>query len=201
MKKIGIIGGTFNPVHIGHLILAEGAYEEYHLDTVMFLPNKLPPHKKNMKIVEEYHRVNMIKLAIQKNPHFSFSDAELKRTGFSYTSDTLQYFTQRNPNSQYYFIVGADSLNYMEEWHEPEVIFQKATILAAPRGFVDTLQIDAKIRSLHSHYHADIQKLHQPNIEISSNWIRQLKQANQSIRYYVPQEVEEYIEEHHLYQM
>jgi nicotinate-nucleotide adenylyltransferase len=200
VEKIGIMGGTFSPIHIGHLILAQGACEEYKLDKVVFLPNREPPHKSNLEVLNENHRANMVKLAIATNPCFEFSDMELNRKGFSYTSDTLQEFCKKNPNGEYYFLVGADSLDYMDKWHEPEKIFHLAHILAAPRGHLTLEEMEKKAQVLRDKYGARIDFLHQPNIEISSNYIRNLVKQGMSIQYYVTKEVEEYINEHKLYE-
>ncbi|KIR01406.1 hypothetical protein P261_00220 [Lachnospiraceae bacterium TWA4] len=200
-QKIGIMGGTFSPIHIGHLILAQGACEEYQLDKIIFLPNKEPPHKANLKIVSGKHRANMVKLAIADNPKFEFSDIELRRTtGFSYTSDTLQEFCAKKSDSGLLFLVGADSLDYIEQWHEAETIFKLSHLLAAPRGALSIEEIDKKAQYLREKYGARVSLLHQPNIEISSNHIRNLRKNHLSIHYYVTREVENYIYENHLYE-
>lgn len=197
MQKIGIIGGTFSPIHIGHLMLAQRALEEYHLDEIVFIPNGNPPHKKAS--LDASFRAEMVKLAIKDHPGFTFSDFEIRKEAFSYTSDTLAEFCSLNPDAEYYFIVGADSLDYMEQWHEPQKIFDCAVILAGPRGNLDLKQMEQKIQELKEKYNARINLLHMPNFEISSNWIRQAVKEGYSIRYYVTEEVENYIEEHGLY--
>ena len=199
IEKIGIMGGTFSPIHVGHLILAQGACEEYQLDKIVFLPNRQPPHKRGTGVLDEKHRAAMVKLAISDNAHFEFSDMELKRTGFSYTADTLQEFCKRYSGKEYYFLVGADSLDYIDQWYKPETIFQLAHILAAPRGNLTLEEMEKKAQVLRKKYGAKISLLHQPNIEISSNYIRGLIKKGMSIRYYVPKEVEEYISENGLY--
>lgn len=197
MQKIGIIGGTFSPIHIGHLMLAQRALEEYHLDEIVFIPNGNPPHKKAS--LDASFRAEMVKLAIKDHPGFTFSDLEIRKEAFSYTSDTLAKFCSLNPDAEYYFIVGADSLDYMDTWHEPQKIFDRAVILAGPRGNLDLLQMEQKIQELKARYNARISLLHMPNFEISSNWIRQAVKEGYSIQYYVTEEVKNYIEEHGLY--
>ena len=123
MKRIGIMGGTFNPIHSVHLIMAQVAYHQFHLDKVLFMPSKHPPHKDNSVIISDEHRTRMIQLAIDGNSNFEFSDLELKREVTTYTSDTLTYLTEKNPDTEYYFIIGGDSLEQLENWHKPEVIF------------------------------------------------------------------------------
>ena len=199
-QKIGIMGGTFDPIHIAHLRLAECAYEQFGLDQVLFLPAGDPPHKRNAQVLEENHRANMVKLAIAGNPHFAFSDIEIKRDGFSYTSDTLLWLSRENPDREYYFIVGADSLNYMEEWHNPQDIFDHAIILAANRDRLPEEEIDRQIDFLKKRYGARIEKMDLPNLEISSHMLRNMVANGASIRYYVPEAVGQYIEKYKLYQ-
>lgn len=199
MKKIGIMGGTFNPIHIGHLMIAQRAYEEYHLDQIVFLPNGNPPHKVQNNVLDAHHRAEMVKRAIRSHPEFVFSDFEIKSEHFSYTADTLAHFCGMNPDAAYYFIVGADSLDYMDQWHEPQGIFSRATILAAPRGNLDQEKMEEKIRELEQKFHASIKLLHLPNVAISSNWIRKNIREGYSVHYYVTDDVEDYIREHHLY--
>ncbi|MDO5410146.1 MAG: nicotinate-nucleotide adenylyltransferase [Lachnospiraceae bacterium] len=201
MKKIGIMGGTFSPIHIGHLMIAQRAYEEYDLDQIIFLPNGNPPHKADADVLDASHRSEMVKLAIKSQPRFVFSDFEIKNDTFSYTSDTLAHFCDQDRSASYYFIAGADSLDYMDKWHEPQEIFSRATILAAPRGNLDQTKMEEKILELEERFHASIKLLHLPNVAISSNWIRSNIRRGYSIHYYVPDEVEAYIKENNLYQI
>lgn len=198
-KKIGIMGGTFDPIHIAHLRLAETAHDLFHLDQVIFLPASDPPHKAGQRITGYEKRAEMVKAAIENNPHFICSDLERMRNGFSYTSETLEWFFSENPENAYYFIVGADSLFYMEEWREPEKIFRLATILAAVRGGISESQLLEKIRFLTGKYHGNIYPLKYVNLDISSRLIRELTAAGHSIRYYVPDQVLKYIHENKLY--
>lgn len=199
-RRIGIMGGTFDPIHIAHLQLAECAYEQFALEQVLFIPSGDPPHKKDVLVLEENHRANMVKLAIENNPHFAFSDIEIKRGGFSYTSDTLIWLCNEHPDQEYYFIEGADSLNYMEDWHNPQDIFDHAVILSANRDKLPEEVIDKRIDFLKGQYGARIKKLELPNLEISSSMLRELVAKGESIRYYVPESVRQYIEENNLYQ-
>ncbi len=122
-SKIGIMGGTFNPIHFAHLILAESAYEELNLDKILFMPSKKPPHKLNESIESDEHRIQMIQLAIKSNPHFDLSCVELEREGITYTADTLEELNRNYPQDEFYFIIGADSLFQIEDWWHPEQIF------------------------------------------------------------------------------
>ncbi|MCD8018329.1 MAG: nicotinate-nucleotide adenylyltransferase [Clostridiales bacterium] len=130
-RKVGIMGGTFNPIHFGHLLLAETAYHQFHLDEILFMPTKNTYYKRMKNLVSEEDRVEMIRLAIRENDHFTFSAEELDREGTTYTVDTLNDLTRKNPDCEYYFILGADSLYHIESWKEPEAIFSMAVILVA----------------------------------------------------------------------
>ncbi|MFU0827607.1 MAG: putative nicotinate-nucleotide adenylyltransferase [Lachnoclostridium sp.] len=199
MSKIGIMGGTFNPIHCAHLILAESAYEELGLDKVYFMPCKKPPHKLNENIIGDEHRVEMIKLAIQNNPHFILSCLELEREGITYTADTLKELTNDYPQDEFYFIMGADSLFHIEEWYNIEQIFQLSIIVAAIRDHASYEAIKAQIKHLKDHFNARIHLLHTPNMDISSKMIRQYIKEGKSIRYYVPDPIFDYISSHSLY--
>lgn len=120
MKKIGIMGGTFNPIHNAHLMMAQAAYEQYELDEVWFMPSKNPPHKSQSEIVSEEHRSRMVQFAIDDSKHFLFSDIELKRQGTTYTCETLAQCVEEFSDTRFYFILGGDSLCHFEQWYHPE---------------------------------------------------------------------------------
>lgn len=199
IKKIGIMGGTFNPIHTGHLILAEAAYSQFELEVVYFMPSKNPPHKDLGEIVSDEHRSKMIMLAIKDNPHFKFSSLELEREGITYTVDTLEYLTEQNKDKEYYFIIGADSLYQIQTWRCPEKIFQMAHIVAATRYHLSNEKILEEIKYLNKEYDTSIEILHMPTIEISSKHIREKIKSRKSIKYYTPAVVEGYIENNKLY--
>lgn len=199
MSRIGIMGGTFNPIHFAHLILAESAYEELELDKVYFMPSKKPPHKLNESITGDEHRVQMIKLAIQNNPHFELSSMELEREGITYTADTLEELNKNYPQDEFYFIMGADSLFQIEEWWNIEQIFRLAVIVAAVRDHTTYEKITGQMKYLTDSFHARIHLLSTPNMEISSKMLRQNIEKGKSVRYYVPDPVIRYIVEHGLY--
>lgn len=146
MAAIGIMGGTFNPIHLGHIAIAKAAYEQFHLDEIWFMPNHIPAYKSNQSLVSGEQRLAMIQLAIQAYPFFKASDFELKREGKTYTYETMQLLKQQYPQDEFYFIMGADSLYYFENWVYPEIILENAKILAAVRNQKTTdemlLQID-----------------------------------------------------------
>ncbi|MBQ9563768.1 MAG: nicotinate (nicotinamide) nucleotide adenylyltransferase [Lachnospiraceae bacterium] len=114
--RIGIMGGTFNPIHLGHLILAENAYRQLDLDVVWFMPSGKPPHKPNTEILPNEDRVHMVELAIEGTPYFELSLLEIDRQGITYTVDTLEYLTKTRPEDQFFFLAGADSLYQFETW-------------------------------------------------------------------------------------
>lgn len=198
-KRIGIMGGTFNPIHMGHLILAEEAYQQMKLEKVFFMPSKQPPHKPNMIIAPQLHRKNMVSLAIKGNPHFELSTIELEREGVTYTADTLEILTSQNPEIQYYFIIGADSLFQLESWREPEKIMKLASLLAASRYHLPEEELMAQIRYLTKEYSAQISLLYMPCIELSSEFLRNQLKEKREVRYYIPEAVSDYIKKNQLY--
>ena len=132
MRKIGIMGGTFDPIHNGHIMLGRQAYAEYNLDEVWYMPSGQPPHKKGRHVTESAERCHMVKLAIQDIPYFVFSDFEVRRTGKNtYTAETLALLGEKYPDVHFYFIVGADSLFEIEKWYHPEEVMARATLMAA----------------------------------------------------------------------
>ena len=199
MKKVGIMGGTFNPIHNGHLFLAEHALEQAGLDYILFMPSMNPPHKAGMNLVSAEHRISMVRLAVNDNSHFVISDLELRRPGITYTSDTLKALKKDEPDTEYYFIVGADSLMMMTDWMEPQTVFRLSTIIAGAREQCIQEQIIEQAKFLEKTYKGKIILLNMPIMEISSKAIRERIANRKSIKYYVPNEVEAYIKEHHLY--
>ncbi|MBR4341686.1 MAG: nicotinate-nucleotide adenylyltransferase [Lachnospiraceae bacterium] len=133
MEKVGIMGGTFNPIHISHLMIAARAYDHFNLDKVIFLPSKQPPHKPLSEIASETDRCSMIKAAIKDYPFFELSEFELQREGTTYTAETLTLLKKQNPDTKYYFIIGGDSIDYFDSWNQPDVILENCVLLCAPR--------------------------------------------------------------------
>ena len=200
MKKVGIMGGTFNPIHYGHLFLAENAMEQNNLDEILFMPSKKPPHKNSQDLVSDEYRIDMVRLAIQDNPHFTLSTMEFEREGYTYTADTLTILTNAHPDTDYYFMIGADSLFMMEDWKTPQIIFNLSTILVAGRDHMQGNQLDRQIKHLEKTYGARIIPFDMPAIEISSAEIRKRIADKKTIRYYVTKEVMEYVADHRLYE-
>lgn len=199
-KRIGIMGGTFDPIHIGHLILGETAYHQFHLDRILFMPAGNPPHKKfRENRATDRQRVDMVRLAIASNPHFSLSLEEMHREGYTYTYRTLERLKDQNPDTEYYFILGADSLYTFDEWREPERILRACTILVGTRNHTSDEKLDRVIGELEDKYQGNIQKLESLNIDISSEMIRSWIEKGRSLAYYVPDQVIDYIQKNNIY--
>ena len=198
--KIGIMGGTFEPIHIGHLLLGEFAYEDFGLDEIWFLPNGNPPHKETLDTEEAmHHRIEMVRLAIKSNPNFSLNLSEADTKKHSYTYQTMRHFNEIYPKDEFYFILGADSLFAFEEWKDFREIFTTCTILAAMRDDKDASAMKGQIRYLTEAYGAHIELLRAPLVEISSTTIRERAAKGLSVRYMVPDIVADYIKEKNLY--
>jgi len=186
--KIGILGGTFNPVHIGHLILAEEVREKLGLDKIIFIPTALPPHKDNVDIAPALDRLEMLKLAIRGNKFFGFSDIEIKRRGRSYTIDTLRELKNKFTHDELYFIIGSDLLKYLNEWKDLNEINKMVKFIAATRPGYPLEQIPAYI-----------QKLAIRAVDVSGFEVRQCVKENKSFRYLVPDRVFDYLNKRKLY--
>lgn len=198
-KKTGIMGGTFNPIHIGHLLLAENAKETFGLDEILFVPSGLPYMKNGIEIADKWMRLEMTRLAIADNASFALSSVEVEREGNSYTSETLGLLRQEEPETEFFFIVGADSLFAMESWKDPEMIFRSCTILAAVRDGKDDDDLKEQIGFLGKKYGARIGLVEMKEISFSSTDIRDRIRKGKSIRYMVPAPVVEYIKKYQLY--
>lgn len=194
MKKIGLFGGTFDPVHNGHLIIAEYLRDELQLDEIWFIPAKIHPLKDNQEITPPHHRLEMLKLAVTDNKFFTVSDMELKREGMSYTVDTidgvLKSYSKTPP--KLYFFIGMDNVNDLHRWKAPEKILKKCQVVAFGRpGFTPDEQAKPFLSS--------IQFVHVPLLEISSTFVRRRLHHGHTVRYLIPEAVERYIKEKQLY--
>ena len=198
-KKTGIRGGTFNPVHYGHLLLAEAAREYFRLDTVIFMPSGNPYMKKDISVLDGNIRAHMLRLAIKDNHRFSLSRMEIDRSGPTYTWETLAGLKKENPEDEFYFLMGADSLLMLENWNNPEYILQNCIIVAAVRGTGTEDRIKNIAQHLSGKYQADIRLLPSRYIDISSSEIRSRAKDGKSVRYMLPAQVAKYIEEKKLY--
>lgn len=200
--KIGIMGGTFNPIHNGHMILAETALHQYHLDCIWFMPSGLPAHKSNAELLPAKERFHMVELAIAEKNDFLASSYEIDRPGFTYTADTLTSLKRDYPADDFFFIIGGDSLMKFHQWVKPEVISSHATLLAAGRNGYSVEELRLQAEKLNYLYQTNILFLDMPELHISSNEIRVLCKEMQfdKIKQYVPDVVADYIIKKCLYQ-
>jgi nicotinate-nucleotide adenylyltransferase len=188
MKKIGILGGTFNPPHIGHLIVANEVLDALQLDEIRFMPNYAPPHKQKTEEVSDQDRIMMLQYAIEGQNSFSMETIEMEREGPSYTFDTIQLLRQREPDHEFYFIIGADMIEYLPNWHRIDELVQLVTFVGVKRpGYLDqttypVLMVDT------------------PQIFLSSTLIRDRIKQGKTIDYLVSPKVKNYMKEKGLYE-
>ena len=198
--KIGIMGGTFDPIHKGHLMLGEYAYKLFELDKVWFMPNGNPPHKVSSNIGSDAKdRMAMVELAIAGTDYFELQPYEILNTEVNFSYKTMEHFRDVYPDDEFYFIIGADSLFAMEKWIKPERLLVTCTMLAAYRDDKSTDEMMAQIQYLNEKYGADIRLLNTPNVDISSSEIRSKLQDEKAISELVPETVLQYIIEKRLY--
>lgn len=194
------MGGTFDPIHIGHLILGEKAYHQFELEKILFMPAGNPPHKKNREgRATDEQRVEMVRRAISGNEHFELSLEEMHADGYSYTYRTLERLKAQNPDVEYYFIIGADSLFDFDGWKEPARICRAAKILVAGRNHVECSRLMQQMEYLGKKYTGEFDLLDIPNLDISSEMLRKWISDSETILYYVPDSVYKYIQQEQLY--
>lgn len=198
-KKIGIMGGTFDPVHNAHLVLAGQAYRQYGLDEIWMLPNGNPPHKRDSRQAEVGHRMEMIRLAIRDIPYLKLCGMEQSGSVYHYTYETLQQLNRAYPDTVFYFIMGADSLFEFDSWREPGIITRECILLAAVRDRHRRTEVEERIRVLERQYGARIHILDSPHMDIASEDIRRLLAEGKDISHMVPAAVAAYISRQHLY--
>lgn len=200
MSNIGIMGGTFDPIHNGHLMLGQQAYAEYGLDQIWYMPSGRPPHKTDHRVTDIADRCEMTKLAIKPYTHFIFSDFEVKLGGNSYTARTLELLKKAYPEDTFFFIIGADSLYQIETWYHPEAVMAQTALMVAGREYEDSHRtMDEQIQHLTDTYSARIYRLHCGEMDVSSAQLRDLLRSGQPVSGYIPKEVEQYIKSHNLY--
>ena len=211
-KRIGLFGGTFNPIHLGHLRGAEEIREIFNLEEVIFIPSSIPPHKETEKVIEAKHRMEMVRLATSNNPHFSTSDIELSRPGKSYSIDTLRYFREREQDVPF-FILGRDAFVEIETWKDFQNLFSFCHLIVMARSGTQNNTYSSPLPEALVPYfqyhpeqgvwtHLSGHMLYFKEIlflEISSTKIRELIEKGESVRYLIPTEVEAYIQKHGLY--
>lgn len=196
----GILGGTFNPIHNAHIELATAALKQFHLDKVLLMPNNKPAYKSLYDIVSNEDRAEMVKLAVQGIDGLEFSDMELNRPGLTYTCDTLKLLNMRYPQTEWYFIMGGDSIMYFDKWKEPEKIVRYATLIVSVRNDIDKTTIHHKIEELQSKYSGcrilfeEIEA-----VDISSSMLRKMINMNEDVSSYMDKRVVDYIKDRQLY--
>lgn len=199
MKKIGIMGGTFNPIHIGHLILAERAMEDNALDEIWLIPTGYSYMKKNQDIVSGEERYIMATLAIEGYNRMKCLDIEINRSGYTYSYETLEQLKDMYPDYMFYFIFGADCLFTIETWKYPERIFNNCKVIAAVRNGASMTEMEQKKEELEQRFGAKIILFPFLNLEISSTELRERIRTGKSVRHLIPEKVLSYIQEKQLY--
>lgn len=199
MQKVGIMGGTFNPIHLGHLMLAESAREEFALDEIWLLPTGCSYMKRDAGVLEPEERFFMASLAAADNEKMRCLDIEIKRCGYTYSYETMEALKKLYPETEFSFLMGADCLFTMESWKHPERLLQCCRIIAAVRDDASFSEMEEKRLYLMEKYHADIVLFSFRQIAISSTDIRERVRLGKSIRYLVPDKVLAYIEEKGFY--
>ncbi|PJA98782.1 MAG: nicotinate (nicotinamide) nucleotide adenylyltransferase [Ignavibacteriales bacterium CG_4_9_14_3_um_filter_30_11] len=189
MKGVGIFGGTFDPIHLGHLICAQYVFENRDLEKIIFIPSKISPHKKYITTAESHHRLEMIKLAINQIPYFEYSDFEIKKNGISYSIDTLLHYKKQYNNLE--LIIGEDNFIHFNTWKNPERIVEISKIIMLKRTQFKNDQKNI--------YANSVVYLNSPNIEISASNIRNRIKNKQPINFLVTKEIRNYIIENNLY--
>ena len=198
MSKIGIFGGTFNPVHIGHIQMAQYIVDNTDIDKIIFVPNGNPPHKTNKYVEDPRHRYNMLLLATEDNLCFEVSDYEILKSGPCYTIDTMRYFKKQNPNDTFCFIVGADSLDYIDKWMDAKNLICENEFVVIDRNFRKDYNIDKNIEYI-LNLGGKVTKLDMPPVDISSSRIRDMIQKGEDIQSLTGKKVKQYILTNKLY--
>ena len=200
-SRIGIFGGTFNPVHMGHLILAQDALEAFDLGKVLFVPCDIPPHKNALQLAPAAHRAAMLEKAIEDNPDFEICDIEIRRGGTNYSIDTVRHLQKLYPRHDLFFIIGSDSLMELHQWKDIDELLRLCRFVTFVRPGFDPTKVAGKALKLKTGLSRDLIKnvvaVHQ--IDISASDIRHRAAEGKNIRYLVPSFVEIYIAEHNLY--
>lgn len=199
MPYVGIMGGTFDPIHMGHLAAAEGARHLVGLHRVVFMPNRQPPHKAGRPVTSAEHRAAMVRLAIAGNPAFAFSDLELHREGPSYTLHTVRAIMEQHPDWRLAFLAGMDSLVDLTTWYEYRTLLTLIDMVIFTRPGYSEAQRDAALAALGTELTGRIRLIEVPGVAVSATMLRERAREGYPLRYLVPDAVERYIEENGLY--
>ena len=198
-KKIGILGGTFDPFHKGHFMLAKTAYQQFELDEVWIMPNGNPPHKRNIEQTDFEIRCEMIRLSIKEAPYMVLCDYEGSEDSYHFTYQTLGEFKKMYPKDEFYFIIGADSLRDFPTWREPGIIAQLCTLLVACRDESGIADLKLKIAEMNERFGAECLIMNSPKVDAASSEIRVMVSEGKDIADYVGKEVANYIKNEKLY--
>ncbi|SHI70119.1 nicotinate-nucleotide adenylyltransferase [Lutispora thermophila] len=199
-KRLAVMGGTFDPIHYGHLVTAEAVRDKFQLEKVLFMPTKNPPHKMNRLTTDAYHRYLMTVLATITNPYFEVSRLEIERSGITYTVDTIRELRKiHGDDAEIYFITGADAILEILTWHNVEELLGMCQFVAATRPGFYGYEMEQKLEEIKSKYGKEIYSIEVPSLAISSTDIRNRIKNNKTIRYLLPESVEHYIRKNGLY--
>lgn len=198
-QNIAILGGTFNPIHCGHLIAAQCVMDTGEFSELWVMPSGNPPHKSN-SIIDGYHRLKMCQLAVEGMKDCNVSDFELLRDGKIYSADTFSILREQYPNTRFWLIIGTDSLMNLHRWYKPEVLMEVVNFIIVDRGGSDLSEVQAVIERLSDAYPADFRHVSMPLIELSSTDIRSRVARGLPVRHRLPDSVIHYINNHHLYE-
>ena len=199
MKRYGMMGGTFNPIHLAHLYIAYEAKETLNLDKVIFMVAGNLPHKKESSVIDSNYRYDMVKMAIKDYPGFEISDYEIKKQGYSYTYETLKYLKGDEGDVEVFFIAGADSLMDIEKWKNPELVLSNCTFVAFNRGEYNKETLEVQKKKLQDKYNSNIILLDISNLDISSSMIRERIINGKRVDFFMHEKVMKYIEQNNLY--
>lgn len=197
--RLAIMGGTFDPIHYGHLVAAEGARHQFNLQKVIFVPAGRPPHKANKPMTDPVHRLAMTRLAVKSNPYFEVSAIEIERPGPSYTIDTVRWMARIYPDAEIYFITGADAVLEILTWKNVKELIQICYFIAATRPGYRLDGLQQVLGAFPREYLNKIYTMEVPALAISSTDIRRRVSEGRPIKYLLPEPVEEYIYEKGLY--
>ncbi len=200
MKKVGVIGGSFDPIHFGHLRIAQIALEEHQLKEILFIPSGNPPHKNTKDLSPGIDRLNMVKLAVRDNQNFTVCDYEIYESGITYTILTIKELQKQYPKDTVFaFILGADAFLDMDSWKDLEEFLSMVELIVLSRSYYKTSKVEEKIKYYKEKYPCNIQTIYAKTLNISATSLRKLVKSGKSVRYLVPQEVDKYINTRGLY--
>ncbi|MCS3628351.1 nicotinate-nucleotide adenylyltransferase [Salinibacter ruber] len=189
---VGLFGGSFNPPHVAHLVVAEVVRDQFGLDEVWWIPNATPPHKPNDELAAVQHRLAMTERTVEGNPAFRVCGVEVERDGVSYTVETLRVLQDQDPDTDFALILGSDSLDHFADWHRPDEIAERVPFIVYKRpGAIESVADPRFVN--------DVRYAAAPVMEISGTEVRARRRAGRSIRYLVPEAVRAYIDTHDLY--